>query len=106
MTPAEALAVRRTADGDARWFRTHRDRNYRVRHASPIEITMQCRAMEMEAVPQGFRVYAAIYRFKKHERCTALLLSKADNDVDNASEEKAAALFLLAASRRPSATMN
>jgi hypothetical protein len=101
MNAAEALAVRRTADGDASWFQKHPDRSYRVRLASPAEITLKRQAMDMKPVPKGCRVFACIWRYDVHSRCTALVLSEVGNDADGASEEKAKALFLLAVSSAP-----
>jgi hypothetical protein len=104
VTKAQALAIRRTADGDMRWFIDHPERSYRVRLASPAEVEMQRRSMDMQPIPAGFRVFACIWQIEPHSRCTALCLGEATNDADGASEEKAATLFLLAASRAASAT--
>jgi hypothetical protein len=93
MTGAQALAVRRTADGDAKWFIDHPERSYRVRFASEAEIAMLRQACGIKPIPAG-----------PHSRCTALSLGKATNNADGAAEEKAKALFTLAVSRAASPT--
>lgn len=98
MTPNHALAVRRAADGDAEWFLAHPDRNYRVRLATSAEIKMERDARDMEAIPVGFKVFACVWQMERHSRCTALCLGTLDNNAENASEAKAAALFALAVS--------
>jgi hypothetical protein len=51
----------------------------------------------MEPIPKGFKVVACIWKMEPHSRCTALCLGEDRNDVDEASEAKAKALFTLAA---------
>ena len=99
----QAIALRRTADGDAQWFIDHPERNYRVRLASPAEIEME--RDTHGPIPKGMRAYAAIWQMEPGARCTALFLGGADRD-PNANEADAKAFFEFAVSFADKPTLN
>jgi hypothetical protein len=96
---SDLKGIQRAANGDATWFREHPHRSYRMRRATAAEIKLQRAAQNMEPIPRGFKVFAAVRQFEPGSRATALVLGGANYDVTNASEAKCAALFELAVSR-------
>lgn len=95
LTQDRAIALRRTADGDAAWFKANPKRSYRVRPASAAEIELERDAHG--PIPKGMRAYAAIWQMEPGMRATAVFLGEADRD-PNANEAHANALFKFAVS--------
>jgi hypothetical protein len=96
---SDLKGIQRAANGDATWFREHPQRSYRIRRATAAEIKLRRAAHDMEKIPPGFRVFAAVRQFEPGSRATALVLGGANYDTTDACEAKCAALFELAVSR-------